>query len=385
MSDTKEAVVLVGMNIRPLTRSAVMAGYDVTAIGVVSFLDIPVEAHFLSLMDDLGGVSPPIDVEDIHRRIARAARSQQAGAVAFSGGFENFPDLVSELGNDLELLGNHSATLEKVRDPFLLKEVVGSVGMETPQIVPPGNLPDPSLQWLRKPIKSGNGTGIDLWEGVVPEGDPGFIVQKRIDGQARSVSFIANGTEVKIFSHAEQLSGDSAFGSEGFGYVGNFLLPLPEQDLLARLNLLAGALTREFGLVGLNGIDFILNDGQVFVLEVNPRYSASMELVEDALGQSLFDWHVAGCRGQSLPELPEYPKHEVYGKASVLAKKVGVLPDTTHWLENGVRDVSHSGRPVFPRYPIGTVTASGWDVQSCYEKLVAKAKGLYEIMDSVEG
>lgn len=370
------------MNIRPLTRSAIMAGCDVTAIGVVGLLDIPAEARYLSLMHDLGGVFPPIDVKELHARIARAARSHQVRSVAYSGGFENFPDLVTELRDDLELLGNSSATLNKVRDPFLLKEVVSSVGMETPQIVPPGIMPDPALQWLRKPIKSGAGIAIEPWEGVVPDSDLGFIVQQRIEGVARSVSFVANGTEARIFSHAEQLSGDSAFGSQGFGYVGNFLLPLPDQDLLARLNLLAGALTREFDLVGLNGIDFILNDGQVFVLEVNPRFSASMELVEDALGQSLFDWHVAGCRGQSLPELPEYPNNEVFGKATVFAKKEGVLPDTTRWLENGLRDVAYTGQPVFPRLPLGTVIASGRDIQNCYDNLVAEANKLYEIMDS---
>jgi predicted ATP-grasp superfamily ATP-dependent carboligase len=101
LSKTKESVVLVGMNIRPLTRSAVMAGYDVTAIGVVGFLDIPVEARYLSLMHDLGGVLPPIDVEELHGRIARAARSQQVGSVAYSGGFENFPDLIAELAESI--------------------------------------------------------------------------------------------------------------------------------------------------------------------------------------------------------------------------------------------------------------------------------------------
>jgi len=73
------------------------------------------------------------------------------------------------------------------------------------------------------------------------------------------------------------------------------------------LNVLATTLTQAFGLVGLNGIDFILNGEQLSILEVNPRYSASMELVEEALAVPLLLWHTARCRRQALPVLPEPP------------------------------------------------------------------------------
>lgn len=375
-----ESIVLVGMNIRLLTRSAVRAGCDIVAIGVVGFLDMPAEARSLSLMHDLGGIFP-IDVEGFHTRIAQAARNQEVRSVAYSGGFENFPDLVAALGNDLELLGNSPATLRRVRDPFQLKKIVASVGMETPQILPPGMLPDPNLKWLRKPIKSGAGSFIGPWEEVVPD-DPQFIVQQQIEGIARSASFIANGKEARVFAHAEQLSGDPAFGAQGFQYVGNLLVPPPAPDLIDRLNLLATTLTQEFGLVGLNGIDYIIHNEQFYVLEVNPRYSASMELAEEAIGQSLFPWHINGCRGLPLPEIPEYQNTEIFGKATVLAKQEGILPDTTQWLDRGWHDVAYAGQPVFPRYPLCTISARGRDFEDCYKKLVAEADELYGILDN---
>ena len=112
-------------------------------------------------------------------------------------------------------------------------------------------------------------------------------------------------SDAQVFSVTHQLSGDPAFGAQGFAYVGNLLIANPDAELLKRLNLLARALTQAFGLVGLNRIDFVLNSEQVSILEVNPRYSASMELVEEALKVSLLEWHTAGCRRQSLPMLPE--------------------------------------------------------------------------------
>ena len=53
----------------------------------------------------------------------------------------------------------------------------------------------------------------------------------------------------------------------------------------------------EFGLKGLNGIDFLLTaDDEPMFLEVNPRYSASMELFAAAMAD-LFSLHVKACQG----------------------------------------------------------------------------------------
>src|SRR6185503_2306310 len=292
MITVNKSLVLVGMNVRPLAQSAVKAGFEVVAMDAFGLLDLPVEARCLSLVRDLGGLFP-FDPHSWHLRLAQAARLEQANSLAYSGGFENLPDLVAEMSEDRELLGNSPASLRAVRDPFHLQEVVKSVGMETPRILPPGARPDPSLRWLRKPLKSGMGHDIEPWDSIVPA-DPESNVQRWVEGVPHSASFIANGEEAQVFSVTHQLSGDPAFGAQGFTYVGNLLIPHPDAGLLERLNLLARALTQAFGLVGLNGIDFVLNGEQVSILEVNPRYSASMELVEEALNVSLLEWHTAG-------------------------------------------------------------------------------------------
>ena len=63
------------------------------------------------------------------------------------------------------------------------------------------------------------------------------------------------------------------------------------------MSAIAGAVTEAFGLVGLNGIDFVLREGEPYVLEINPRYSASMELIERGGRLSVFEAHVAACGG----------------------------------------------------------------------------------------
>ena len=374
MTAVNKSLVLVGMNVRPLAQSAVKAGFEVVAMDAFGLLDLPMEARCLSLVRDLGGLFP-FDPHSWHMRLAQAALLEKANSLAYSGGFENLPDLVAEMSEDRELLGNSPASLRAVRDPFHLQEVVKSVGMETPQILPPRARPDPGVLWLRKPLKSGMGHDIELWEGIVPD-DPETIVQRQVEGIPHSASFIANGEDAQVFSVTHQLSGDPAFGAQGFAYVGNLLIPDPDAGLLERLNLLARALTQAFGLVGLNGIDFVLNGEQVSILEVNPRYSASMELVEEALKVSLLEWHTAGCRRQSLPVLPERHDQNVFGKAIVYARRDGTVPDTAHWQAKGRRDVPHAGGSVRAGFPICTVTAVGPDQQQCYMHLLAEADEL---------
>jgi len=63
------------------------------------------------------------------------------------------------------------------------------------------------------------------------------------------------------------------------------------------------ALVPELGLVGLNSLDFILDNGQIWVLEINPRISASMQLY----GEGLFLQHIHASKGR-LPDGRKAPE-----------------------------------------------------------------------------
>ena len=71
-------------------------------------------------------------------------------------------------------------------------------------------------------------------------------------------------------------------GSHGFQYAGSIgLLPISEATDKT-LMMLGDVLTKQFDLSGLFGIDIILDGDQVWTIEVNPRYTASMEICEAA-------------------------------------------------------------------------------------------------------
>jgi predicted ATP-grasp superfamily ATP-dependent carboligase len=98
------------------------------------------------------------------------------------------------------------------------------------------------------------------------------------------------------------------------GSVGPITLASEAADVWQRIgNVLAAA----FDLQGLFGVDAVVDDqGTIWPVEVNPRYTASVEILERGLGMPLLGWHVAACRdGQLSSEV--IATREFHGKAIV--------------------------------------------------------------------
>jgi predicted ATP-grasp superfamily ATP-dependent carboligase len=137
-----------------------------------------------------------------------------------------------------------------------------------------------------------------------------------------------------------------------------------------------------FDLVGVNGIDFVACDAVPYAIEVNPRWSASMELVERAYGLSMFGAHADACRSGALPafDLAKVRRRTgASGKAIVFARRDVVMGDTRAWLSDpSVRDVPHPGERIVTRRPICTVFATGGDWVECRDALVRRAARVYE-------
>lgn len=216
---------------------------------------------------------------------------------------------------------------------------------------------------------------------------PGYYLQERIEGEPGSVVAVsANGVAVPL-GVSRQLVGDAAFGAEGYRYCGNILAPAGdpvfEQDetLLDRASAIASAATASFGLVGLNGIDFIAAAGAARPIEVNPRWSGAMELVERAYGVSLFGMHADACARAALPDFDLRHARRgarAVGKAILFAREPVTLGDTTPWLADpSVRDVPQPGERIAAGRPVCTIFADGDDAAGCYAALVRRAERLY--------
>jgi len=373
-----DRVLIAGVSTRAAAESAARAAFAVTAIDAFGDLDqhpsvraILLEAAFTA------------------RAAVRAARSVECDAVVYLASFENHPNAVKALAEGRTLWGNPPEVIRRVRDPVILAEVLRKRGLAGPQVRLLAPESRTVNQWLVKPLASGGGQRIRRW----PRGETlprGCYLQELIDGPPGSVAFVAAAGRAVLLGISRQLVGEQAFGAAGYQYCGNILAQ--EDVVLAdTAGALAGAVTEEFGLVGVNGIDFIVRDGAPYAIEVNPRWCSSMELVERSCGVPVLAAHASACAAGELPVLDlarwgagrEGPA--AVGKAVVYARRDAAVGDTHAWLARGdIRDIPRSGERIAAGRPVCTVFATGGDSEACHGALVRSAREIYAQLDAWE-
>lgn len=407
-----QAVLIAGISTRAAAESAARAGFDVTAIDAFGDLDAHPSVRSLSSARDFGAPFTP-------QAVARAARALRADAVAYLANFENHPDAVRDLAAGRALWGNPPDVLEQVRNPLVLTNAFRRRSIAAPSVIvntasdsvhralpyvgrvprrvaihrpvdPPANDPNAPSDWLLKPLASGGGHRVRRWRperGQQPEAPAGWYLQQWIEGVPGSIVFVAAGGRAMPVGLSRQLIGEAAFGASGYRYCGNILAASgdpqfgSDERLVRAASALATVVSEEFGLVGVNGVDFIARDGVLHPVEVNPRWCGSMDLVERVYGLSLFGAHVAACRDSILPAFDLLQARRgvrAVGKAIVFARGDVVMGDTRAWLADAtIRDVPHPGEWIAAHHPICTVLAEGPDAATCYQALVRRAERLY--------
>jgi predicted ATP-grasp superfamily ATP-dependent carboligase len=231
---------------------------------------------------------------------------------------------------------------------------------------------------MLKPMRSGGGRRVRLWSGERVPRD--CYLQERIGGAAGSIVFVAARGRAVPLGVSRQLIGDAAFGADGYRYCGSLLSGVDDAQARA-VCALADAAAAEFGLVGVNGIDFVASSGVPYPVEINPRWSSSMELVERALGISVFAAHAAACTEGTLPQIDSVRalrKERIAGKAIVFARHDTSAGDTRRWLEApDIRDVPHPDERIRRGQPVCTVFADAADERGCYDALTSRADWVY--------
>jgi predicted ATP-grasp superfamily ATP-dependent carboligase len=393
-------VLVAGVSTRAAAESAARAGFVVTAIDAFGDLDQHPSVRALSLGRSFTA-----------RAAARAARSIEYDAVVYLSSFENHPQAVSALAAGRALWGNAPEVLRRVRNPMLVAQALRERGCAVPEVYLAPDAPDPNVvsgfrqtsmqprhevrlkpntTWLVKPLASGGGHRVQPWPGDA--GLPrGCYLQELVNGTPGSVVFVSSSGRAVPIGVSRQLIGDCTFGAAGYRYCGNILAAdgdTGDAALVDRAGALARAVAEEFGVVGVNGIDFVARDGVPYAIEVNPRWCASMELVERAYGLSVFGAHAAACANGVLPEFDLLRARRgaaAVGKAVVFARRDVSVGDTREWLADAsVRDVPHPGERIPAGRAVCTVFAAGREAASCHAALVRRAERVYAELDCWE-
>jgi len=341
-------VLVVAVSARMLAELAVADGYDVVALDRFGDVDLRAVAP--------GATGPSSDA------LAALAAGVDADAVVYGAGFENRPDLVSRLAEGRELLGTRPELLPAVRDPRALGAAARTAGARAPETLafdePPGT--GPRGVWLRKPLRSGGGRGVRRWAGGRLR--PTEILQRHVDGLSCSAVSIGDGRRAAVLGVTEQLH-------RGFGWVGNVTPPrLPDAELAeldGRLRAVCEGVASRFGVRGAFGVDAVWDGRDAWVLEVNPRPPASLEL----FGPGCFEAHVRGAQGVGVPSAaaPPATRCEMV-KLVLFADRDLCAPDPGWWPAGLVRDIPHGGETIKRGAPVCTLLSAGTEVPELAER-----------------
>ena len=292
----------------------------------------------------------------------------------FSGEFKNFRKIVR--GNkNTESVDNKFKFYNKLKNKFdvPLTFQPSDVG-ELNEILQQHS----NNQFILKPLQGSGGLGIfllnnescnelkqldEICQNISLEN---YILQEYIEGTNVSSSVLSSHDDRKNLINSRLIT-EHDLGNDSYEYSGN-ILPLDENsfrmfndnrteinadELNDEMKNTSEDLIKEFGLIGSNGVDYILdNDGELKVIEINPRFQGTYELVENVLDINLLDAHIKACEGEII-DIPN-PKQYSFKKIIYARKQINIgnlnIPN--------VYDIPYEGVKIEKDQPLVTIISS---------------------------
>jgi uncharacterized protein len=361
-------LIVLGASARAVAFSAISSGYSPYAIDL--FAD-----------RDLAAICPAVKISRYPHEFLTALATAPPAPWLYTGGLENSPRLIDRLAKLRPLLENIVRVVGQVREPMNLRRVAEEAECGFPEIhFDLSSAKPPDQTWLMKPRRSSGGTAIRIVQpGEIARLPRGCYLQAFVEGESASAEFVAAGGRVVLLGVTRQLLGRDFGLDRPFLYVGSLgPLGLKAQEI-HKLTRLGNLLSENFQLTGLFNVDFVRTETQLWPVEVNPRYSASIEVLERVSGQHHIDLHVQACVHSKLPDAPSFSGGNNYAcKAVVYARRDGIIPPAldqlvTEWnfagQPPGIADLPRVGDSFTSGQPVVTVMAAGRNLAEVEDQL----------------
>jgi len=313
-----------------------------------------------------------------------------AGPWMYTGALENRPRLIRQLSRRRPLWGNDVPVLSVVRSPQRVRQILTTAGLLCPAVFTTSPPPSSCDRWLVKPLAGAGGIGIRFGGGnALPRARRRKVYfQEFILGESGAALFLGEQGRGRLLGVTRQLVGETWLGAAPFRYCGS-VGPLDvAPEVRTVLERIGDGLVEASGLRGLFGIDFVLREGIPWPVEVNPRYTASVEVLEYATGLRALALHrQVFARGEPGDIAPCAISDGVVGKAILFARSALTFPEEGPWMSSlhepvpveempAFADIPPAGQRIETGRPVLTFFARAADELSCLEALRRKAADL---------
>lgn len=289
-------LIVVAASARPFVRAAAAAGYEVIAADVFCDADTRRDASQAIQLSYLrGGFS----AEELRRRIFPLLDDDAVGFV-YGSGFETQPQLLEEIAARCRIFGNSAETVRVIKNPDRFFSLLAAHDIPFPEWL---TTPPPFAEgWLSKRAGGSGGTHVQNPHQISDCSDHYF--QRLMPGVPYSLLFLADSHQISVIGYNVQRLAPSP--AMPYRYGGAVSQPRLVKSVCEGMADAARRITAAVGLRGLNSLDCMVDGERFWVLEVNPRLSATFALYDkSSCGARLFQAHLSACNGELTTALPE--------------------------------------------------------------------------------
>jgi uncharacterized protein len=357
---SEQEILIIGASARAAAMSAIRAGFRPHCADLFADRDLQAICPVLRVPSD----RYPAD-------FAKLVKQDTPGPWMYTGALENRPDFIREMAGCRQLWGASAESLLKVRDPFWVSQALRCSGLPYPELASIQWPIDKKRKWLVKPLHSAGGRGIRIWKGESSQEKNGMFLQELISGLPCSAVFVGDKKVARLLGVTEQLIGEPLLEAGPFIYCGS-IGPLGlNSQAQAALKKIGNTLAMKADLQGLFGVDFILQDDIPWVVETNPRYTASVEILEFATGIKALSWNRQVFSKASLHEEPDlhFEECSAHGKAILFAKQDLVFPKDGPWMSCLKKECRFAEMPDYADIPsAGETISEGKPILTLFSK-----------------
>jgi predicted ATP-grasp superfamily ATP-dependent carboligase len=368
-----KTLIIAAVSATGYAQAAANLGFDVITFDAFADADTSLIAK---ITFKLNLIEHSIDIDDFKQQFLTLNHEDFVGFL-YGSLFDNAPDLLAWIASKMPVLGNTPQVLKSVKGLEFF-QLLQSMNILHPEIK---QLSDDEIQVLAHPeqwlVKRLSGTGGLHVKVATCKDNRGDYLQKKIEGMPISLLFVAGG------KHAQAVGVNQQFVSPTKDLPYRFAGAVGHIEVAEKIKLyltdVAEQLTTALGLRGCNSLDGVFDGERVWILELNPRLSATFSLYPN-----LMHAHLQGCAG----ELVELPQNDgSLAQLILYANQSLQLPVNFTWPEYVMNvpeaDKSASYISVLQDEPVCTVLAASETAiaakQLVYEKALTLEKRLLEV------